>query len=769
MKRHISTLLTLAVACTISAQLRMGDWKLHLAYNNITRLEQSSSMVYGLSGGSLFGLDKEDHEIVYFNKMTGLSSSDISQIRYVKKYNYLIVVYSDGNIDLIYDSGNIKNIADLYTTFLTVSKSPNSIYIHGDKAYLSMKFGILTFDLKRLQFGDTYYIGHNSKEVDVISTAQIKDTLYAISKDTLYKVSTKDNMMDFVNWKRHTDLPSKGELRQIASLNDQLILLRDTTLYKLTDNGWEQLLEENVKVNGIHSEEDYITILTPQTNIFYSKDKVVDIPLFIGAEDMIFDTYKLEYWFAAQDQGLCWYNTNKNVYDEYLPNGPIVNSPYKLKFFNDRLYMVQGFRDATQYFKEGVVMIYEDGEWKNIPNYKPNELAGFYVFDFVDIAQDPNNSNRFFAASYGCGLFEFVDNEPYKLYTIHNSPLKSMLDSPADVWQRYTRVDGLSYDEYGNLWMVNSPSYACILTPDTSWVSFPLKHNNAAFYMNTPGQWLFDKERKGYRWLYSNRAPAGLFLLDDNGTPLNPKDDHSIFRSDFYINNSTFSPTLVTCTTQDMNNDIWIGTNNGVIIIDYKTDFFSSNAARRPYIRRNDGTNFVDNLLEGESVNCIAVDGSNRKWIGTSNSGLYLVNAEGSEVIQHFTTENSPLISNNIRTLAIHERTGELFIGTANGLMSYQSDAAEAHDNLNDIYVYPNPVRPDFDGIITIAGLMENSTVKITDAAGQLVIITRSNGGIATWDGLTADGKQAASGVYLVQAVSEDASKTAITKFMIIR
>ena len=408
MKRHIFTLLAIIAVGTTSAQLKMGDWKLHLAYNDITRLEQSSSMVYGLSDGSLLGLDKEDHEIVYFNKMTGLSSSDIVQIRYVKKYNYLIVAYSDGNIDLIYDSGNIKNIADLYTTFLTISKVPNSIYIYDDKAYLSMKFGILTFDLKRLQFGDTYYIGYNSEEVNIVGTTQIKDTLYAISKDTLYKTSVKDNMMDFVNWKRITNLPGKGEMKQIASLNDQLILLRDTTLFKFTKNGWEQLLEENIRVNNIHSEDEYLTILTPTKNIFYSKDKVVDLPIFIGAKDMIFDTYKLEYWFAAQGQGLGWYDTNKNMFDTFLPNGPIVNNPYKLVFFDDRLYMVQGLRDAVQYFKEGVVMIYEDGEWTNIPNYKSNAFTGFYVFDFIDIAQDPNNSNRFFAASYNKHLVIFL-------------------------------------------------------------------------------------------------------------------------------------------------------------------------------------------------------------------------------------------------------------------------------------------------------------------------------------------------------------------------
>jgi len=267
----------------------------------------------------------------------------------------------------------------------------------------------------------------------------------------------------------------------------------------------------------------------------------------------------------------------------------------------------------------------------------------------------------------------------------------------------------------------------------------------------------------------SNHGVNGLFVLDDNGTIAYRSDDKCVMRTVFIDqdNNSVKLEEVYTI-AQDKSGALWIGTDQGVVVIDDPSALLTGNACRKIKIPRNDGTGLADYLLGTEQINTIVVDGANRKWIGTQTSGVYLVSEDGLETIHHFTMDDSPLIDNTILSLAIQPTTGRVFIGTDKGLMSFQSDAAPASEDYSNVYAYPNPVRPDFEGVITIRGLMDESIIHIVDNAGNLVCETRSNGGLAIWDGKTADGRRAASGVYTVFLNENSANKHAVTKILLM-
>ena len=393
-------------------------------------------------------------------------------------------------------------------------------------------------------------------------------------------------------------------------------------------------------------------------------------------------------------------------------------------------------------------------EAADLPDWMPR-------LDFVSTAIDPADPKHFFVASYGTGLYEYHNDAYYAHHSFYNSP-NGLEKAAADAnGYYYTRVDGPAFDTDGNLWMLNAGNYAnniCILARDGSWRSFNLIYNGVRKVFETPGQILVDRNRPNHKWLPSLRtstsagAPVGIGLIDDNGTPLDHSDDRMAFHSSFVDQfGSTVTPDIIYCIAQDNEGAVWVGTNAGVFSIPSNHNFFQSNACLRYKINRNDGSGLADFLLSSESIRASAHDGGNRHWFGTAGNGVFLIqyrDVDDVATIYHFTTANSPLPSDNVLSIAILPESGEVFFGTESGLASFRSDASAPHDNFSTAYVYPNPVRPDYGGNITFAGLMEATYVKVVDEAGNLVFSTRSNGGTAVWNGRDANGRKVAPGVY---------------------
>jgi sugar lactone lactonase YvrE len=416
----------------------------------------------------------------------------------------------------------------------------------------------------------------------------------------------------------------------------------------------------------------------------------------------------------------------------------------------NHIYALVGGRWAGEYIRDFRMNIYDGLTWRSIDEYVVDGIANLRILDPVSIAVDPQDAGHFFVATYGTGVLEFRDYTLTQRYTYTNSTLKPV-NATIEKPEYYTRTDGAMLDEQGNLWVLNATDIGQplhILSPNGQWHALRLYPNGTNLTFSTPSGIWVDRRSTKRKWMFDQRSTQGVILLDDGGTPFSSGDDRCVKRSEFIDHNGKLiAPSTFQCFAQDHNDRIWIGTEKGLFLLKAETDFFTSNACYRIIIPRNDGTGLGDYLMGDEQINCMAVDGGNRMWIGTAGSGLYLIE-DDTITVAHFTETNSLLPSNRIQSITIHPTTGEVFVGTDNGIASYRSDASEAQETMENAYAYPNPVRPGYSGVITITGLMDNSEVRIIDSGGNLVCKTRSHGGTAVWDGKDAYGKRATPGIY---------------------
>lgn len=740
----------------------MHQWNIHSAFADINAIAVTRDKVFALSNHSLFAVDKQSEEMVYYNRLTGLNGAVISTIGYNPTLNLLLVCYENGHLDIINSNDEVYNIPDLYLKQTTYSKIVNSIYMHEHTAYLAMDFGIIELDMKRREIKDTYIIGQDAKEVNVKHITIMGNRIYAVSPQLLYSALLSDPLSDYAYWQTQA-LPTGKEVSAFCAYDELLYMVRDSVLCSYRDSKWQKHTT-SYKVNGLCPTDQHLFILPKnQAGVAIAE---TDLSLQMTDMGMITDIVQdgSSYWWASVTDELV------RGFDRqaFRPDGPINNIAYRMHTFGDRLYVVPGGRWATQNKTPGEIMFYENGNWVNISSDVINKACGFKVYDLMNVAQDPNDKDHYFVTSYGAGLLEMQSDEVVNLYTPDNSTLISAVPKYP---KEYTRTDGAMYDEQGNLWILNAVGTKSIniFTPDKQWFSFGLASQSDTIPLYTPGEIMVDRRNTQWKWIPQCRYNTGLLLLQDNGTPTNDKDDQVFYRNEWYDQNGKpVIPEYIYSMAQDHDNTIWVGTNAGLFLIPATIDFTTSNRCERVIIGRNDGTKLGDYLLDNEQINHIVVDGANRKWIATATSGVFLLSPNGEETIEHFTTENSPLSSNNVLSIAILESTGEVFFGTSQGLVSYMSDAIEPAKNFSDIYAYPNPVHPNYHGVVTIRGLMANTEVRIVDASGNLVTTIQGNGGEAVWDMTNAQGSRVASGIYTALCNTQDGAAHSTVKIMVM-
>ena len=458
------------------------------------------------------------------------------------------------------------------------------------------------------------------------------------------------------------------------------------------------------------------------------------------------------------------------VPENITPNSPVRNYPYYMNFAGERLLITGGGHIANRLDRPGTIMTFENNTWNSFQEEGISEQTKHRYDDINCIVQDPKDVAHHFAASAGEGIYEFKDGKFINWYSMHNSPLESAV--PNEPWaDSYVRVNGLIYDKENNLWMVSCETQHAVnvLMKNGDWVSL---HYPEIVKASNFGRTIFDK--RGWLWATSSRIESGvLFCLNYNGTIADTSDDQHRFITRFTNQDGSLLEQLaVYCIAEDKEGVIWIGTNRGPLVLNNPSRYFNDNFyCTQIKVPRNDDSGLADFLLVNEAINAIAIDGANRKWIGTASNGIYLISADGMETIHHFTEENSPLLSNSIVSIAIHPRTGEVFIGTGKGLVSYQSDATEAENSFKEsnVRAYPNPVRPDYSGVITVTGMVYDSDVKIVDTAGHLIYQGTSLGGQFTWDGRNKQGRRVATGIYMVLAADSEGKEGIVTKIAFIR
>ena len=765
----------------ISAQNAMYKWRTHLAYNNTNQIAMAKDKVYAISNGALFSVTKNDKHIETYSKANGLNDNNVVCIAHSQKHGKLLVAYENGNIDFIADNGQIVNFPYVYRANINAGKELNNVLFDGDFAYLSYPFGIIKWSMHKMEVADTYFIGENGAFVDVKSLSLSDGYFYAVAANKIYKAYSGSNLLNFANWNLMTDVPEPAipNIKAISYDSKLYLLKNNGNVYVLSNDFWENFPAYS-GVTGIYANDNALFVI--YNNVVSCSKSPQSIPFGSSVAMAVYDGSTSKIWAAAGNSGVVLSSLTATE-DSFKPNGPAINECRKIKYSQERLYFVPSGVWITDIPGEsGNVMIFENNEWKNIYQHEIESALGGTCIALVDIEIDRYDKTHFWAASFKSGIYEFRKDKPFFL---HNSTTSNN-KIEASSGNHY--VDNLLLDSYSRLWFTNRAKIKC-LEPDPDGpghmtgdvINFThLDANNilvpshlAALSPNENIKLVTERTHMGGN-------PATFFFFDDNGTPDYDKDDRTKGRTGFYDQEGkSFSTIYIRGVAMDKkNNAVWAGTDVGPIILPNPQNFFNDNyTISRIKIPRNDGTGLADYLLDGQYVLCIKIDGENRKWIGTENSGVYLVSDDGVETIHHFTSENSPLLSNVVYDVGIHEKTGEVFFATARGIVSFQSDAIPPSPDkpFDNLHAYPNPVRPGYlanGGLITITGLgSENSDltiVKIVDTAGNLVYEDARKGGMVTWDGRRKSGDIVSTGVYIAICTTKDGKHHATTKILIV-
>lgn len=441
------------------------------------------------------------------------------------------------------------------------------------------------------------------------------------------------------------------------------------------------------------------------------------------------------------------------------PGGPKYNNFGFMRLYKGKLYTVGGgYSVVKDLFRPGCIQVLDKDEWTLYEDNLSDKIGGDYFIDLNAIDVNPLDNDIVFVSGK-TGIFEFYKNKFRKHYSYDNSILKAAFENN----KNYVVIQGLKFDNEGNLWCVNNMSNEenlLMMSSDYQWKSL---YNSKFNAINNVCHLTFDSRQ--LLWMVNNSwVNPSLFCYQPSTDRINA------YTSFVNEDNTKVSVNYVRCVAEDKQGNMWIGTDAGPLMLE-PNEFNSENPIfQQIKVPRNDGTNYADYLLAGIDITCMAIDGGNRKWFGTANNGIYLIDSDNMTEIQHFTASNSNLLSDNIESIAINEETGEVFIGTNKGLCSYMSDAIEPVEEMNkDVtYAYPNPVRPDYTGPITIVGLTMDADIKITTSNGVLVAQGRSNGGTFVWDGTDTNGKRVASGVYMVQTATAEGKKGTVCKIAIV-
>lgn len=764
MKKVIITLVifysTLAAFAT-----RIGEWKAYMAYNYPTETAVAGDLTYVLANNGLYSYNNTDNSLRTYNRVDFLNDCNITHIAYSKKKETLVIVYKNGNIDLLIQDEEVYNISDLLNKSTSDDKTVNSIKVYDNIALLATNYGIVTLDFEKQEIANSYNL---SKEVnDVVF---LEDKIYAATPEGLYQGDTSQNLLDPTRWLK---ISTKNMQQIVNYKNAFAAFIKQDGVYEVNPLTHDLRLIMDGSLSGIAALNDQL-LMYSGTLIFWVDDAISHFYIDEHIKHINFDPKTQIYWSCTDEKGLVGYKydtTQKKLIPkitEIVPNSPARNLDYNLVMKDDYLLVAGGSYNLYAIFNPGTVMkyVFESDEWTRFEDGKSvYDKTKLNYYNVTNVIEDPNDPTHHFVGTIGTGLYEFKDYQLQERYSYHNSPLRNIIyNDPYSIW-----VEAMSYDKENNLWMANDmvKTVLHVIKSDGNWVA--LKDSKIS-EVNHFSDLFFDS--RGWLWMNSHNGDAGVYCLDYKKTLEDQSDDKSVYINHFVNQDGkTIKCYFANCLVQDNEGAIWVGTDHGPLVIYNPSRIFEPNFYfTQIKVPRNDGSNLADYLLENEMINAICVDGANRKWIGTNGSGLYLLSANGLETIHHFTKENSPLLSNTIQSIAIRKKTGEVFIGTDQGLISYQSDATTPNDTFsNDIHAYPNPVHPDYEGIITVTGMVLDSNVKIINTAGQLIYQGTSVGGQFTWDGRGTNGKRVASGIYYVLAADAEGKEGIVTKILMIK
>jgi hypothetical protein len=777
--RYVITLISAIIffiQTSLTAQIKnIGGWREHLEFGPAKEIVFSNDKLYVASKWGIYSVDYEDRIIERYTKINGLNDLGIRSIAYQPGTEQLLIAYENSNLDVLYRN-DIINIPYIFKSNVSGNKTINRIFMRGDLAYLAAGMGVFVVNLKKYEVAATWPMGNGGNNISVSGITADDNFFYAATEEGLKRLPINNSFPEnFSNWQilgTDVGLPG-GRTENVMIQNNVVFAQYNNQLYKLSGNSWAKIYEDEWSWVKTTAAENKILITQQKDN--YDRRRIAIYNISNNTTQIIEDNGQINKPLNATAFNNAIYISDE-IKGVVIKDGDSfenisINSPFgpldgEMIFQNNKLYVCGGsINSAWNYlYNRSGFFVYENDTWKGYNRMTQPWMDT--LLDIITIAVDPADET-IYAGSYsgglgqndgsvinGGGLIEIKPNN-YKVYK-QNTPIEKTIGDNS------YRVSGLAFDNERNLWFSNfgGERNFGVKKADGTWAKFsvPFIIND-----NMVGGILIDDYNQ--KWI---QVPQGNGILCYNhGASINNANDDRWKWLKVGKGNGNLPGNLVQAMAKDKDGFIWLGTDKGIGIIQCPGEIFTANGceAFQPVIQQG---NFAGLLFGNEEVRAIAVDGANRKWVGTKN-GVWLISPDGEKVIERFTEENSPLLSNIINRIAIDPASGEVFFSTFKGICTYRSTATEGNDKHDEVFVFPQPVPSNYNGQIGIRGLASNAFVKIIELNGRLVYQTQALGGQAVWDGKDYTGRRVSTGVYLILATDQSGIEKAAGKIVFIK
>ena len=758
-----------------------SGWETYFSYNSTTSIAEGVNEIYFASYNSIFSYNIFNSQIEKFDTLNELSGDEISAFYHSENNNIIAIGYSSGFLQIInLNSNSIINIYDILNkpTIPADRKKINHFYQNEDDLLISTGYGISVYDINAFEFGDTYYIGDFASMLNISSTIVDENYIYASSPDLgIFRANLESNLIDFNSWQAIYT----GNIYELLINENNILFYDDFNLMSIKNEEIITLSTLQNEIKNVSINDSKIIIISEDNCIIYNNDLSQILNLFESETYMtIFNDGIIKNnktYIATDEKGVLVIENSNNSFSFLKPDGPLENNIFSVETLNNHTWV--SFGSYSEYFnpyplKYSGVSSYDENleSWFNITKDSiPNQAV-----NLNNISINPFDNNNVFISSFHGGLIEMDNFNFTELYDNNNSGLETLLTSDSEY--ESIRISDIEFDENGDLWVLNSrvdnPLKSFSLD-NNSWNSYDFTEIINDGFQDELGFNDIEIDDYGNKWIASLRSGLIGFNNDSGNIRL---------RKVFSQDQSDMPSSYVKSIAVDNNNHLWIGTVQGLRVLYNTSNFFDASVVTtQKIVILEDG--IPRELLEQQYITDIEVDGANNKWVGTIGSGVFYFSPNGQQTIYHFTKENSPLPSNNINDISVNSVNGKVYFATDRGLVSFNTGSSSSSENFSNAFVYPNPVRPEFNtqlDKIKIKGLTENVNIKITDIAGNLVAEAQSNinsryrnfnleidGGTAFWNGKNLRNQNVASGVYILMLSDLESYETKILKLMIIR
>ncbi len=757
-----------------------GDWQLHLPTNHPRHLADAGDRVYVATENAFYFLDKKLNTTQVLSRRDGLNDVGVAALAYDSVSRQTVLAYQNTNIDILQPNGGVRNLNDVLRKVIQGAKQINQVSIGSGRAYVSTSFGLVVVDLAKLEISDTYSnIGPGGAPVTVYDAAEADGFLFVATSAGLLRGQLTDNLLDYRNWTPYLPVPvgSPTTYRFLAAYAGQVyagVEGSGSAVYRYVAGSpgtWQA-------VPGTYTQQ-FRSLRGSGTGVFIADDQsgvrridrnnAVTTLIPPAPGDLTLDVVRSagdgSYYVAYYTAGLARVRPGSGQANElFVANGPESSLAYGL--------LADARTNTVDVFTGGYSERYlPTGRRAGFYEYANGQWTNFTATTFPSATDFPNPQSpvrgtrtpdgTLYVATNGGGLLEWKGPGNFRQFGEGFPAGSPLIGTFGD--KNRVEISDLAATADGKVWVINrhlsiNNTGLFIFDPAaTTWQAIPW----------SPGFEVLERivlDDNGYAWVSVSRkvdktsGSPGIYVVDPATTSPNPPR--------FFTKASGLPDNQIYELAKDRRGYIWAATIAGVAVFSDPNGPFGADAAfTLPIVTRGDGTGFP--ALFSEAVRALAVDGGDRKWFGTDH-GLWLFSPDATEALLHFTTANSPLPSDRIVDVKVNDKTGEVWVATDAGVVTYRGAATVTEGAPHCTAAFPNPVRPDFTGSVGITGLANNAVVKITDVAGHLVYATTANGGGVTWNLTNPDGQRVRSGIYLVLSSDADGKNGCVSKVAVL-